>query len=744
MGERALLDVVVPDELLRTAIARTGTDETLADVQFMPGVGAGAPPALLPLVRTWGVAPLATFALAGFLVQMLDSGLGILGPDIQRTFGLSDAGLGAVAFVSSAAFLGLGIPLALWGDRGQRRHAAAAALLTWAIAVPLLAFARNVWVFTALLVVTGLGRAAPNSVHLSYIADAYPIEARARVMAFHRAHEPMARTLGAGIVGAIAALAGGTEGWRWAMIVGLVGFPVAYALRRVREPAKGVREYHHVLDNAGVPDEPSMRDHTAPTRVLLGTAVQRLLRIRTLYFQFVAIAVLGFAAVGIPLFGSLYLDQEWGLGVGARAAVSVLVGGAAFLGLPVAGLVGDRLFRRSPELPLLLAASSLAAFGVIYATALHLPRLWMVIAGFVLAEACLAPLATAMTQTVAACAPPALRSLAFALFGIYSLVFGGFAGGVILGAISDARGPQFALTLMGPVTIIGGALLALGSRHVKGDITRTVEEILEAHEEEQRQRAGGVRHALQVHHLDVAYGTQQVLFDVSLEVAEGEVFALLGTNGAGKSTLLRAVAGLQPPSRGTTRIFGANTSYLEAEQLVALGVTMLPGGKVTFPSLTVDENLRAGSFSLRREPRLAADIEQVYATFPVLAGRRDQPAGTLSGGEQQMLALGRALVHRPRLLLIDELTLGLAPMVVEQLLGIVRAINTRGTSIVLVEQSVNLALTLADRAVFLERGEVRFDGSTAELLRRNDLLRPVFLAPTNGAKRPPSRRGEEP
>ncbi|MEY2423899.1 MAG: branched-chain amino acid transport system ATP-binding protein [Acidimicrobiaceae bacterium] len=741
MAEQTLLDVVVPDELLRTAMARAGTEEALVGVELMPGVGRGAPPPLLPLLRTWGVAPLIALGLAGFLVQMVDSGIGILGPDIQRTFGLSDAGLGAVAFVSSASFLGLGIPLALWADRGQRRQAAAVALLIWALAVPLLALAPSVWAFTALLVVGGLGRAAPNSVHLSYLADAYPIEARARVMAFHRAHEPMARTLGAGIVGAIAAIAGGAEGWRWAMVVGLLGFPVAYALTRVPEPAKGEREHAHVLDGAGLADESATDD--SPPRVLLGTAVQRLLRIRTLYFQFVAIAVLGFAAVGIPLFGSLYLDEEWGLDVGARAAISVLVGGAAFLGLPVAGLVGDRLFRRSPELPLLLAAGSLAAFGVIYATALQLPSLWMVIAGFVLAEACLAPLATAMTQTVAACAPPALRSLAFALFGIYSLVFGGFAGGVILGAISDARGPRFALTLMGPVTVIGGALLALGSRHVKGDITRTVEEILEAHDESQRQRSGGKRHALQVHHLDVAYGSQQVLFDVSLNVDEGEVFALLGTNGAGKSTLLRAVAGLQHPARGTIRIFGSNTTYLEAEQLVAIGVTMLPGGKVTFGSLTVDENLRAGSFTLRREPRLATAIDEVYTTFPTLAGRRDQPAGTLSGGEQQMLALGRALVHRPRLLLVDELTLGLAPMIVEQLLGIVRAINARGTTIVLVEQSVNLALTLADRAVFLERGEVRFDGSTAELLRRHDLLRPVFLTQSNGAKHSPPRRVPE-
>ncbi len=736
MAEPIVLDFAVPSELLATAEARVGGQAPLVDAALMPGVGDGAPPPLLPLLRTWGLGGLVGFGAAGFLVATLESGIGILGPDIQRTFNLSDAGLGAVAFVSAAAFLGLGIPLALWADRGRRTRAAAVALVTWAVAVPLLGLAPNVWVFTGLLVVAGLGRAAPNSVHLSYLSDAYPIEARARVLAFHRAHEPIARTLGAGAVGAIAALAGGTEGWRWAMVIGFLGFPVALALLRLAEPAKGEREQAHVLEGAGLSGDSAGPDARDAPRVLLGTAVQRLLRIRTLYYQFVAIAVLGFAAVGIPLFGSLYLDEVWGLSTGQRAGVAVLVGGAAFLGLPVAGLVGDRLFRRSPDLPLLLAAASLAAFGVVYATALHLPRLWMVIAGFVVAEACLAPLATALSQTVAACAPPALRSLAFALFGIYSLVFGGFAGGVILGAISDAQGPRFALTLMGPVTIVGGALLALGSRHVKGDITRAVEEILESHGEAQRRAAGGTALALQVHNLDVAYGAQQVLFDVSVEVGEGEVFALLGTNGAGKSTLLRAVAGLQHPSRGTVRIFGTNTSYLEAEQLVALGVTMLPGGKMTFAGLTVDENLRAGSFSLRRGSRAALAIDDVYETFPALASRRDQPAGTLSGGEQQMLALGRALIHRPRLLLIDELTLGLAPMVVEQLLGIVRAINAGGTTVVLVEQSVNLALTLADRAVFLERGEVRFDGSTADLLSRHDLLRPVFLGPatrgTNG------------
>jgi len=232
---------------------------------------------------------------------------------------------------------------------------------------------------------------------------------------------------------------------------------------------------------------------------------------------------------------------------------------------------------------------------------------------------------------------------------------------------------------------------------------------------------GGV--ALQVSDLDFAYGTQQVLFGVSLSVREGEIAALLGTNGAGKSTILWAVAGLDRPMSGTIRLFGDDTTYRDADDAVRRGLALMAGGRMTFPSLTVDENLRVGVYTLK-----GARLDEVYGRFPALASRRQQRAGTLSGGEQQMLALGRVLLLQPRLLLIDELTLGLAPKIVEELIGTVREINAQGTTVLLVEKSVNLALTLASRSFFLERGEVRFDGPTEELLRRDDLLRPVFLA----------------
>ncbi|MHB8507355.1 MAG: ABC transporter ATP-binding protein [Candidatus Dormibacteria bacterium] len=205
--------------------------------------------------------------------------------------------------------------------------------------------------------------------------------------------------------------------------------------------------------------------------------------------------------------------------------------------------------------------------------------------------------------------------------------------------------------------------------------------------------------------------------------------ALLGTNGAGKSTLLRLVSGLGLPSGGSVRFQGADITYLGAERRVGLGIVQVPGGRAVFGPLSVVENLRLFGYSHGRN-RGAVDrgIEESLAAFPRLAERRNQTASTLSGGEQQMLGLSQALILKPRLLLIDELSLGLAPKVVAELLGIVRQINEQGTAIVLVEQSVSVALSLVDHAYFMERGEMKFDGPAKDLIGRDDLLRSVFLA----------------
>ena len=221
----------------------------------------------------------------------------------------------------------------------------------------------------------------------------------------------------------------------------------------------------------------------------------------------------------------------------------------------------------------------------------------------------------------------------------------------------------------------------------------------------------------------------QVLFGIDLDVAEGEILALLGTNGAGKSTLLRAVSGLVPVQGGAIFFDGEDVTGLEPEESFALGLVQVPGGKGVFPGLTVSENLEVAGWASRRPAaEVAAARSEILDLFPVLRRRYDQPAAVLSGGEQQMLTLGQAFISRPKLLMIDELSLGLAPVVVEELLGVVRRLHDAGTSVILVEQSVNVALTLSSRAVFMEKGEVRFTGPTAELLDRDDILRAVFLA----------------
>ncbi|MGA2519555.1 MAG: ATP-binding cassette domain-containing protein, partial [Acidimicrobiales bacterium] len=227
----------------------------------------------------------------------------------------------------------------------------------------------------------------------------------------------------------------------------------------------------------------------------------------------------------------------------------------------------------------------------------------------------------------------------------------------------------------------------------------------------------------------VAYDKVRVLFGVDLEVRRGEIVALLGTNGAGKSTLLKAVSGLVDPVDGSIVFDGRDITHIDPVARAGLGIVQVPGGRAVFPTLTVAEHFKAAAwlFAKRDAAEVRARTARVLELFPRLAERWHQMAGNLSGGEQQQLGLGMAFVAKPRLLIIDELSLGLAPAVVEQLLDVVRAIHAEGCPVLLVEQSVNVALTIAHRAYFMEKGEVRFEGAAPELLARGDLLRSVFL-----------------
>jgi ABC-type branched-subunit amino acid transport system ATPase component len=233
---------------------------------------------------------------------------------------------------------------------------------------------------------------------------------------------------------------------------------------------------------------------------------------------------------------------------------------------------------------------------------------------------------------------------------------------------------------------------------------------------------------LRVDAVDFAYGAVQVLFGASFSVQPGEAFALVGANGAGKSTVLRVIAGLAAPSAGQVLFDGEDITSLPVTERVRRGIVLVAGGQATFPDLTVRENLDIGAYVLRREPHVVAErTAEVLELFPRLKTLLSQPAGTLSGGEQQQLGLGKALLLRPRLLCVDELSMGLAPVVVGALLESLSHVRSLGTTLVVVEQSLKIAASVCDRAAGMEKGAVNFEGRASDLLE-GDRAHAIFFS----------------
>ena len=434
---------------------------------------------------------------------------------------------------------------------------------------------------------------------------------------------------------------------------------------------------------------------------------------------------------------SLYLDDTLHVDSVLRRGVILSLSGIIALPLlPLLGSYFDRVYRQNPAKALALVGLLILPSGLFtplrFST--HSQALFVL---FDIPQAVLTTCAFAMVGPVLwAVVPYRLRGMGTALSTMYIFFIGGFLGGLIAGFLTDAISVRGAVIILAvPTALIGGLLLMNGARYIRNDLSLVVEELLEEQEEfHKRTTQGTATPALQVANLDFSYGQVQVLFDVNFEVQPGETVALLGTNGAGKSTVLRVISGLAVPERGVVRLDGRNITYVSPEARARhLGIMQLPGGKGVFASLTVDQNL-AVSARLNAESHREVDerIAGVYDLFPELGDRRRQTASSLSGGQQQMLALARVLIHEPRLLMIDELSLGLAPVVVQRLLEVVEDLKARGQTMIIVEQSLNVALAVADRAIFLEKGEVRFEGAAQELLERDDLARAVFFGTEGG------------
>jgi branched-chain amino acid transport system ATP-binding protein len=231
---------------------------------------------------------------------------------------------------------------------------------------------------------------------------------------------------------------------------------------------------------------------------------------------------------------------------------------------------------------------------------------------------------------------------------------------------------------------------------------------------------------LQVKEIDVYYGAIHALKKLSLEVEQGSIVTLIGANGAGKTTTLKTISGLLRPRKGSVLFKGLDISKVAPEKIVGMGISQVPEGRRVFQSMSVLENLEMGAYLRRDKKEIAEDMENVFTRFPRLKERRKQLAGTLSGGEQQMLAIGRALMARPQLLLMDEPSMGLAPLLVKEIFAIIKDINERGTTILLVEQNANMALSVAHKAYVIETGEIVLQGSAQQLLK-SEAVKKAYL-----------------
>ena len=321
--------------------------------------------------------------------------------------------------------------------------------------------------------------------------------------------------------------------------------------------------------------------------------------------------------------------------------------------------------------------------------------------------------------------PSRVRSVGFSIGALFILP--GFLVLPSVGALGDAVGFRYGLLILVPIFAIGGLIVSSAGSLIARDV-RDVWTSMRTRTQMLLDRQQGRLPLLAVRELNVGYDGVAVLADVAIEISEGEIVALVGTNGAGKSTLLRAIGGVVEADHGAIVFDGRDITHLPPDEIARLGVAQVPGGEGIFPNLRVEDNLRVAAWQGRRRGERDADmIDEALAAFPTLATRRDERAANLSGGQQQMLALAMATITRPKLFLIDELSLGLSPIVVEQLLGAIESMRRSGTAIMLVEQSMNVAVAVADRVYVMETGAVRFSGTADELAAHPELLWSVYL-----------------
>ena len=676
-----------------------------------------------------GLYPVVALGLLVIVDQFQLNAYVIQGPEISRGLGVARGVIALLVSLQGLALTLAALPIAASVEAKPRRGLVAKTTgIAWSCITILTGLVTNGWGMAGVMLADGATSGSVNAIHQPLLLDSYPTSLRGRVISIYRAFAEA----GAVISPLYVALLTGVFLLTWRgvfLVMGFTALAISLVGLRLRDPGYGRWDEARLRDEVRREAGPADGDlQPEEFRLRFFEIARRLLMIPTVRRVLLSYAILGMLLVPLNTYFVFFLEERWGLSPDKRALF--------FAALPVFSValillfsrLNESLFRSDPARLFRLAAIVQFAGLCLVGVALVMPVFAAMFVAFGLAVGCFALLTPLVQTGYLSIVRAHMRPHAAALAGVFLYGCGGVLGAVVLGGLDVRYGVVGSVAAVLFVGLFSSIALNSVRRHVRADLDRTVAELVEEEELASLRRSGTRLPMLACRGIDFSYGQLQVLFGVDFSVEDGEMVALLGTNGAGKSTLLRAVSGLGLPSRGSVRFRGADITYLDAERRVGLGITQVPGGRAVFGPLTVAENLRVyGHAHGRRRREVERGIEESFAAFPRLAERRNQPASTLSGGEQQMLGLAKALILRPRLLLIDELSLGLAPKVVSELMGMVRRINSGGVAVVLVEQSVNYALSLVQHAYFMERGQVRFDGPAADLLQRGDLLRSVFL-----------------
>lgn len=676
-----------------------------------------------------GLYPLLALGLLVIVDQFQLTAYVIQGPEISRALGVARGIIALLVSLQGLALTLAALPIAATVQAKPRRGLVAKTTgVAWSVATLFTGLVTNGLGLTGIMLFDGATSGSVQAIHQPLLLDNYPTSLRARVISGYRAFNEAGAVLSPLFVALLTGVFLLT--WRGVFVV-MGGTAVLLSLVALKLRDPGFGRYDEQRLRAEVRGEAAAQgDHLAPQQHQLRffEIARRLMLIPTVRRVLLAYAILGMLLVPLNTYFVFFLEERWGLAPNQRALF--------FAALPIFSVslillfsrFNESLFRANPARLFRLAAIVQFAGLCLVAIALVMPVFWGMFLAFGLAIGCFALLIPVVQTGYLSVVRSQMRPHAAALAGVFLYGVGGVGGSLVLGGLDVRYGVVGSVAAVLIVGLFSSLALSSVRRHCNADLDRTVTELVEEEQLQVLSRSGVRLPMLACRNLDFSYGQLQVLFGVDFSVDDGEMVALLGTNGAGKSTLLRVVSGLGLPSRGSVRFRGAEVTYLDAERRVGLGITQVPGGRAVFAPLTVVENLRVYAFAHgRRRREVDRGIEESFAAFPRLAERRNNPASTLSGGEQQMLGLAKAVILKPRLLLIDELSLGLAPKTVGELMGMVRRINAGGVAVVLVEQSVNFALSLVQHAYFMERGQIRFDGKAAELLNQTELVRSVFL-----------------